>query len=112
MSRMYGRRLHEDAIRRASTVFTINLLAANLATIIIMAIQPLNLTDVMFEVFSAIGTVGMSTGITRSLTFTSKIIIILLMFTGRLGSLSFALVFAQRKIPAPVQLPQEKMIVG
>ena len=109
---IYGRRLHEDAIRRASTVFTINLLAANFATIAIMAIQPLNLTDVMFEVFSAIGTVGMSTGITRSLTFASKIIIILLMFTGRLGSLSFALVFAQRKIPAPVQLPQEKMIVG
>ena len=109
---IYGRRLHEDAIRRASTVFTINLLAANFATIAIMAIQPLNLTDVMFEVFSAIGTVGMSTGITRSLTFASKIIIILLMFTGRLGSLSFALVFAQRKIPAPVQFPQEKMIVG
>ena len=109
---IFGRRLHEDAIRRASTVFTINLLAANCATIIIMAIQPLNLTDVMFEVFSAIGTVGMSTGITRSLTFTSKIIIILLMFTGRLGSLSFALVFAQRKIPAPVQYPQEKLIVG
>ncbi len=109
---IFGRKLHEDAIRRASTVFMINLVLAITAIIIIVAVQPLPFLDVMFEVFSAIGTVGMTTGITRSLTFIPKLVIILLMFTGRLGSLSFALVFAQRKIQAPVQYPHEKIIVG
>ena len=109
---IFGRRLQEDAARRASTVVMINLLLAIMAIVTIIAVQPFTITDVMFEVFSAIGTVGMSTGITRDLSSISKIIIVLLMFTGRLGSLSFALVFAQRKIPAPIQYPQEKMIVG
>ena len=109
---IFGRKLHEDAIRRASTVFMINLFLATVAILTIVAIQPLPFLDVVFEVFSAIGTVGMTTGITRSLTFVPKLIIILLMFTGRLGSLSFAIVFAQRKIQAPVQYPHEKIIVG
>lgn len=109
---IYGRRLHEDAIKKASTVFTINLTLAMIAVIAILAIQPLAMSDVLLEVFSAIGTVGMSTGITRELASASKVIIILLMYTGRLGSLSFALVLTQRKAPAPIQYPQEKMIVG
>ncbi len=109
---IFGRRLHEDAIRKASTVFCINLVLALSAVMVILAIQPFSMSDVMFEVFSAIGTVGMSTGITRDLTSISKLVIILLMFTGRLGSLSFALVFSQKKYTAPIQCPQEKMIVG
>ena len=109
---IFGRKLHEDAIRRASTVVTINLLLAVTAIMVIVAIEPLPFLDIVFEVFSAIGTVGMTTGITRELSQISKLIIILLMFTGRLGSLSFALVFAQRKIQAPIQYPHEKIIVG
>lgn len=109
---IFGRKLHEDAIRKASTVFIINLSLGIIATLILVASQPLSLTDAVFEVFSAIGTVGMTTGITRSLTVLSKLVIILLMFTGRLGSLSFALVFAEKKVMAPIQYPHEKIIVG
>ena len=66
----------------------------------------------MFEVFSAIGTVGMSTGLTRELSAGSRILIILLMYCGRIGSMSFALSFTERKKVAPVQLPVEKIMIG
>lgn len=108
----YGRRLEEEEIRKASIVVTINLVLAVGAAIAICGIQSLAMDDVMFEVFSAIGTVGMSTGITRDLNALSRIIIILLMFCGRIGSMTFALSFTERKKVAPVQLPAEKIIIG
>ncbi|MDD3412793.1 MAG: TrkH family potassium uptake protein [Lachnospiraceae bacterium] len=108
----FGRRFDDDAIRKASTVFMINLSLAIISAMVLCAIQTIKLDDAMFEVFSAIGTVGMSTGVTRELTSVSRIIIILLMYCGRIGSLSFALSFTQMKISAPVQLPIGKVTVG
>lgn len=109
---IFGRRLHEESIKKASTVFMINLTLGMCAIICITSFQILEFSDVMFEVFSAIGTVGMTTGITRDLTVASKILITLLMYTGRLGSLSFAVLLTQRKVIPPVLQPEEKMIVG
>ncbi len=109
---VFGRRLEPEAVHKASTVFFINLSLALVAILMILAIQPLDFMDVCMEVFSAIGTVGMSTGVTRELNSISKLIIILLMYCGRLGSLSFVLVFAQKKKVPPILNPQEKMLVG
>ena len=109
---VFGRRLETEVVHKASTVFFINLTLALTAILVILAIQPLDFMDVCMEVFSAIGTVGMSTGVTRELNNVSKIIIILLMYCGRLGSLSFVLVFAQKKKVPPILNPQEKMLVG
>lgn len=109
---VFGRRLEPEAVHKASTVFFINLTLALIAILAILAIQPLEFMDVCMEVFSAIGTVGMSTGVTRELNSISKLIIILLMYCGRLGSLSFVLVFAQKKKVPPILNPQEKMLVG
>lgn len=111
-SNIYGRRLEEDEIKKASIVVTINLLLAVGAAIAICGMQALPLEDVLLEVFSAIGTVGMSTGVTRELTVVSRMIIILLMYCGRIGSMTFALSFTERKKVAPVQLPAEKIIIG
>ena len=83
-----------------------------MACIAILAGNGLNLDDVLFEVFSAIGTVGMSTGITRQLNIVSKVIIMLLMFCGRVGSLSFALSFVNKKKASPVYYPEEKVSIG
>lgn len=109
---IFGRRLEEDVIKKAATVFIINLTLAMAACLILLGAQDFSLEDVIFEVFSAIGTVGMSTGITRELNGVSKMVIILLMYCGRVGSLTFALTFAQHKIAAPVQQPAEKIVVG
>lgn len=109
---IFRRRLEEDVIKRASTVFTINLSLAVTAAVILVALQPLPLDDVLVEVVSAISTVGMSSGITRELCTLSRVVIIFLMYCGRLGSLTFALSFARKKDVPPVQQPAEKIVVG
>jgi trk system potassium uptake protein TrkH len=110
---LFGRRLTDDVVKKANAVVIINMSLGMIAAVIIMILQPmLSFEDVMFEVFSAIGTAGMTTGITRDLCVAAKLIIIFLMYCGRLGSLSFALVFAQKKQQADVRQPQEKIIVG
>ena len=110
---LFGRRLTEDVVKKANAVVIINFSLAIIAAVIIMILQPLlNFEDVIFEVLSAIGTVGMTTGVTRSMCAVSRIVLIVLMYCGRLGSLSFALIFAQKKTSASVRQPQEKIIVG
>lgn len=108
----FGRRLEEDALKRACSIVMINLTLALGATLFIMATQKLAMSDVLFETFSAIGTVGMTTGITRSLNPASRVIIAFLMYCGRVGSLSFALSFTQHKRIAPVQQPMERITIG
>lgn len=110
---LFGRRLTDEVVKKANAVVIINATLTIMATITIMTLQPLlNFEDVLFEVLSAIGTAGMTVGITRELNIISRVIIIVLMYCGRLGSLSFALVFAQKKTSASVRQPQEKIIVG
>lgn len=112
-SNAFGRRLQNDSIIKASAVFSTNLFIALSAALFIVAIQnTLPLTDILFEVFSAIGTVGMSTGITRALGIPARIAIIFLMYCGRIGSLSFALSFNQKRKIAPVQQPVENINIG
>lgn len=110
---LFGRRLTADVVKKANAVVMINLTLSLIVAMIIMAMQPmLSGTDVMFEVLSAINTVGMTTGITRDLNMIARMLIIVLMYCGRLGSLSFALVFAQKNTTNSVRQPQEKIIVG
>lgn len=110
---VFNRRLDDDVIRKASNVVVISLIMAVTSAILICFLQPdLVVEDILFEVFSAIGTVGMSTGVTRDLSLASRIVIILLMYCGRIGSMSFALSFTERKKVAPIQLPIEKIMIG
>lgn len=110
---VFGRRLEDEAVKKATTVVTFNMFLALTACILICGFQGgLDLPDVMIEVFSAINTVGMSAGLTRDLIPISRIIIIILMYCGRIGSMTFAFLFMQRKVVAPVQQPVEKILIG
>lgn len=109
---LFGRRLAPDVVKKANAVVMINMTLALTVGMLLMAMQPIPFTDVMIEVFSAINTVGMSTGVTRQWNAAGRILLILLMYCGRLGSLSFALVFAQKSTTDCVRQPQEKIIVG
>ncbi len=110
---LFGRRLSSDVVRKANAVVVINFSLAFGAACAIMALQPtIPMPDVVFEVLSAINTVGMTTGITRELGVISKLIVAVLMYCGRLGSLSFALVLAKKPSTNHVREPQEKIIVG
>lgn len=110
---VFGRRLQSDVVRKATLVITVNALLFLTAALVIMGVQPeLAFSDVMFEVISAIGTVGMTTGITRDLGMIPRAAVMLLMFCGRIGSLSFALSFTQKKRIAPIQQPEEEINIG
>lgn len=109
---IFGRRLNEGAIRQSARILTINLSLVITASILIMVFQNLPMSDVLFETCSAIGTSGMSTGVTRSLNSYSRVVIILLMYCGRIGSLSFALAFTRSGRKPHVQPPAERITIG
>ena len=108
-----GRRIDAGLMRRACSIVVIYVSLALVSTLAICALQPeLALRDVLLEVFSAVDTVGMTTGITRQLRTIPRLIVIALMYAGRLGSLTFAILIAHRRTPAPVQYPAGQLLIG
>lgn len=109
----FGRSLEGDVLQKAVTVFMFNLLFVIAGALFICGLQPeITATDIFFETFSAMGTVGMSTGITRALRPVSCYIIIFLMYCGRVGSVSFAVAVLEKKARPPVTFPKEKITIG
>ena len=109
---IFKRRMEDDAISKAAAVFTTHLLLAVVATFLISMLQNLDLTTILFDVVSAVSTVGMSTGVTPSLVPAAKVILIILMYLGRVGSLSFAMSFTDKKRLAHVRQPKEHISIG
>ena len=110
---IFNRRLEDSILKRAFSIISIYILGSTLAMLIISLIQPeLMLGDISFEVLSAIGTVGLSTGITSQLESLSKFIIIVLMYCGRVGSLSVLLAVTENKNNVLIRNPVEKIIIG
>lgn len=112
----FGKRITIDIVRKAVSITVINLTQIFISSVIITLCQPeLKYSDILFECISAIGTVGMSTGITSSLEILPKIIIALLMFIGRLTSLVFAFMFildSKRNDIHSSQKPKGNLLVG
>ncbi len=109
---IFGRRIDDETVRKANMVLVINLLLAVFGVLVILMSQDLPIRDVLFEVFSAIGTAGMSTGVTRSLHLTGQIVVMLLMFCGRMGSLTFAMSFTEHRKTDKIRHPSEDVNVG
>lgn len=111
--RLMGRRVTDSLLRKACAIVIIYVAVALTASTVICALQPeIPLRDVLIEVFSAIDTVGMTTGVTRQMNALSQLILIALMYGGRLGSLTLALLAAHRPLPAPVRYPSGELLVG
>lgn len=108
----FGKRLEDDALATASIIATLNMGITIIAIFIVMGMQPFAMQDVVFEAFSASGTVGITAGITRDLNTVSRILMIMLMYLGRVGSLSFALAFMESKKKPKVMLPKESISIG
>ena len=108
----FGRRLESTAIKTASTVFLLYVTLCFISAAAICMIEGLPFGVCLFETASAVGTVGCTLGITPSLGVASQIILIILMFLGRVGGLTViyaALSSPNKKLS---KLPQEKIIVG
>ena len=109
---VFGRRIPDDAMKRSGMIVSTNLMLALFGALVLCGTQSLPLGDVLIEVFSAMGTVGMSTGITRELTTLSALVVTLLMYCGRVGSVSFAMALLERRTDPPVTYPEEQVTVG
>lgn len=108
----FRRRFEESMFKKACTILVIYAGISVSGIALISLFQNLPLKDVVFEVFSAIGTVGISLGITPELSEFSKLVIILLMYFGRVGVLSIIFAFIKTTKPVPLQYPQEKLMIG
>lgn len=109
---LFKKRIDDDTIKQASSIMTIYLSAIMIAVAAIMALEPVQFRDVFFEVISAIGTVGLTMGITPSLCTASELILICLMYLGRIGGLSLMFIFAENRQSAELERPVEKIMVG
>jgi len=109
---IFKRRISQDIIVKALTVITLSLGLVIIMTTLLSYTEGEDFIKVLFEVVSAFGTVGLSTGITSSLSIAGKIIIIITMFTGRIGPLSLALSLIQKREPEMIRYPEEKIMVG
>jgi len=109
---VFKRKIDNDTIKQASAIATIYMSAVLIATSAICAIERVTIRQSMFEVISAIGTVGLTMGITPTLCSLSKYILIALMYTGRIGGLSLMVVLAERRVRVPIDKPVEKILIG
>ncbi len=109
---IFGKRLSRAVHREAITITLLSMAAVMSATIALLMMTHLDLDVLLFEVVSAFATVGLSTGITASLPPAGQIILMVLMFLGRLGPLTLgtALVLRQRKVL--YELPKERPVIG
>ena len=110
--RAFGRSIAEEQLRKSCTVLFFNLGIAFAASLLLSAWEPFAIMDIMFEAFSAIGTVGITTGITQSLTALSSYIIALMMFLGRVGSVTFAVAILEKRAKPSVAYPEEQVTIG
>ena len=110
--RIGKRRLDLNLLTQACTVLATYIMAVVACTIMICAIEPFSLTEVMFETVSAICTVGLSVGITGELSGLSLVLLMALMYIGRVGIITLALAFFEKRSNPPLQRPLEKILIG
>ena len=108
----FKRRIPNDAVRTAATIFLMYIVLVLSGGMIISSIENVPVLAALFETSSAIGTVGLSLGITPGLTEISRIILIGLMFFGRVGGLTLVFAAVSEGKLNNSRLPEEKITVG
>ncbi|GII20186.1 potassium transporter Trk [Planomonospora parontospora subsp. antibiotica] len=106
------RRLAATVQRQALAIALLGVALVIASTYALLALTPHSLDAVLFEVVSAVATVGLSTGITADLTVAGQILVALLMFAGRVGPATLFSALALRDRRRRYELPEEKVIVG
>ena len=91
---IFRRRISEDMIRKASAIVIVSLQASLLFSALLAAVSGAPLRDALYEIFSALATVGLSRALTPTLGALARVIVILCMYSGRIGPISMALFFA------------------
>jgi len=108
----FKRRIDDRIVRQAGSVVCVYLGVILLGTTLICALEPAGMREVMYDVVSAIATVGLSMNLTPTLCWMSKLILIILMFAGRLGGLSIFMAIGERNETTLLERPVEKILIG
>lgn len=108
----FGRRISDDTVRNAATILMLYLVLFLTGGCVISLVEGLPLGTCLFETASAVGTVGLTLGITPSLGLVSQFILIVLMFIGRVGGLTLIFSAVSDSRGNTARLPQEKLTVG
>lgn len=108
----FGRRIGAATVRLSVAVVAMGALIVGVATTLMLILTDLPLAQVLFEVISAFGTVGLSTGISGALPASAKILLTILMFTGRVGTMTFGAALAMRRRRRVIRFPEEALSIG
>ncbi len=110
---IFRRTVLSQIVQKASAIFVFSILLVFLATMLVALFDPeFGLDRILFEVVSAFGTVGLSCGITENLSLMSKVVIIFVMFIGRVGPLTMALALLRRVSRPKVEFAKGHVMVG
>lgn len=109
---LFGRRVPSDTILYAATTLILYIVLFVTGAIIISSVENMPMLPCMFETASAIATVGLSLGTTGDFGVCAKLVLIILMFFGRVGGLTIIYAALSRKKPHVLKFPQEKIAVG
>jgi trk system potassium uptake protein TrkH len=111
-AQFFKRRIDSNTVKTASTILTMYLTLFFGGGIFISVYEHLPLSDCLYETSSAVGTVGLTLGITPQLHIPSQIVLIILMYLGRVGGLTLIYATLSGKKAGNAKLPQEKITVG
>lgn len=109
---IYGREIETQTVYKSFMIYIVATLIVCLSTLLICMSDSFSLMEIFFEVCSAFGTTGLSMGITGALTSFAKIVLIATMFIGRIGIITFLLIFRVNAHPAKVRYPKADIIIG
>ena len=108
----FGRRINHDTIHHASTILVMYITLFFMSGLAISLIEGLPLYQCFFETASAVGTVGVTLGITPGLGVASQLILVVMMFLGRVGGLTVIYATFNHKAPMVSKMPEESITVG
>ena len=108
----FGRRVECHAVKTAATILTMYLALFFLGGVFISVYENLPMSSCLYEAASAVGTVGLSLGITPHLHIPSQMVLIALMYLGRVGGLTLIYAAVSTKKNGNGKLPQEKITIG
>jgi len=110
---VFRRRLPQAVVIRSMAIVVMAATSITLFLGLLLALEPdLPFDSLLFETVSAFGTVGLTTGITPQLGVAAKLVVILLMFLGRIGPLTMALAIGKRAVSGSVRYPEGRVVVG
>jgi trk system potassium uptake protein len=108
----FGRRISREVQREALTIALLAVGFVGMGTLVLLTVTELSLDDALFETVSAFATVGLSTGVTADLPVAGHVVLAVLMFLGRVGTITVATGLALRSRRRPYRYPEERPIVG